>query len=237
MLRHILCSERLRSAIAHGHVALRHVSSRTTGAAISSRTGSQSYLTKRFIRRTPTMSAIAPTEHKHINRLAKEQSPYLLQHQYNPVSCLLPCRNVCAPAMPAALVILHRLHSTVSASREAMPLGQAALAHETCMCRSTGIHGGKRHLTRRRRTTNRSSSASATRRATGASSVQSPRLACVVAPTPPEDQHSLCATESAAAARMVQRQYITIPKDAADAMAACWCFGGHPDCDVDRRMS
>ena len=107
MLRQVLCSALLRSAIGHGHVALRHVSSRTTGAAIFTRPGSQSYLTKRSIRRTPAMSAT--TEHKHTNRLAQEQSPYLLQHQYNPVCCLCcaATHRYCA-AMPGVAVAQHQ---------------------------------------------------------------------------------------------------------------------------------
>lgn len=33
-----------------------------------------------------------PAAHAHTNRLSKEQSPYLLQHQHNPVSVVLAAR-------------------------------------------------------------------------------------------------------------------------------------------------
>lgn len=36
-------------------------------------------------------SQAAEGQHKHTNRLAKEQSPYLLQHAHNPVSNCNPC--------------------------------------------------------------------------------------------------------------------------------------------------
>jgi hypothetical protein len=40
-----------------------------------------------------TTAASAQMEHKHTNRLAKEQSPYLLQHAHNPVSALTVLRR------------------------------------------------------------------------------------------------------------------------------------------------
>ena len=86
MLRQILCAEQLRFAIAHGHATVKHVSFRASGTAFPKELVSQSHLERRFLRHTPTMSATS--EHQHTNRLAKEQSPYLLQHQYNPVRCL-----------------------------------------------------------------------------------------------------------------------------------------------------
>jgi hypothetical protein len=40
--------------------------------------------------------AMAPTTHKHTNRLAQEQSPYLLQHAHNPVSQIMICQITAA---------------------------------------------------------------------------------------------------------------------------------------------
>lgn len=58
------------------------------------------------------MAASSATAHAHTNRLAKEESPYLLQHQHNPVSshtyhsqalhagCLTSSRLVYPPTLP-----------------------------------------------------------------------------------------------------------------------------------------
>ena len=90
MLRQIFCCDQLRSAIVHGHATVRHVSIRVTGTTISNPLASQSRPVNRRRQQAPAMSATA--EHQHTNRLAKEQSPYLLQHQYNPVTarCMSP---------------------------------------------------------------------------------------------------------------------------------------------------
>jgi hypothetical protein len=85
MLRQLFCANQLRSALDHGRAIVRDAGFRASGTAFPSHSTSSGYLTRRLARRV-TIMATSATEHRHTNRLAKEQSPYLLQHQYNPVS-------------------------------------------------------------------------------------------------------------------------------------------------------
>lgn len=70
------------------------------------------------------MASASTAQHTHLNRLAEEESPYLLQHQHNPVS---------------------KANSVVQALRDM----KADLSIDCC--RSIGTPGLQRHLTRLRK--------------------------------------------------------------------------------------
>ena len=71
--------------------------------------------------------ATSATEHQHTNRLAKEQSPYLLQHQYNPVRAV---SYLCILHSEAA--VLFRPHKRLHCHADAT-MGSSS----TFVCRAT----------------------------------------------------------------------------------------------------
>ena len=77
------------------------------------------------------------------NRLAKEQSPYLLQHAHNPASHAPSIHALQRPSLPPCM------------------------HHISPACRWTGTPGGSQHLTRPKQRTSQSFSVSGTRPATG----------------------------------------------------------------------
>lgn len=74
---------------------------------------------------------MADDQHRHTNRLAKEQSPYLLQHAHNPVSLLQgSCGCI---AVPARSLLQPSCYSD-------------AWCRAQCLCRATGYSPGTQLL-------------------------------------------------------------------------------------------